>query len=199
VRPVRIAGRVNVSKFNWFRLHPFNNKPDAVKVIVVVVAIFVAYIFWPSAAKAEETYLEVSPTILSGEYSDGMAFMLSEVWKDKYLLGFGVIGNQTCKCNEGKVAVGNNIMIQAQRLVRGPDVFLLRHTQMGMGLAYFYKQNRALGSNLTFGVMIAVHRPDRWWKYLPNDFVVRHYSNAGTATPNTGQDLYPMLRWVKSF
>jgi hypothetical protein len=180
-------------------LHPFNNKPDVVKILAILLTGFLIFLFWPDESKAEDVYVEAGPTVLSGEYSEGMAVMVSGVWDDRWLLGFGVVGNQVCKCNEGEIAVGNNLMVQAQLLVRGPDVFFLRHTQMGIGPAYFQEKNRALGRNLTVGLMVAVARPEHWWKWLPQDLVVRHYSNAGSGTPNMGQDVYPMLRWVRSF
>jgi hypothetical protein len=56
-----------------------------------------------------------------------------------------------------------------------------------------------LGKHLTVGIMLAVRRPDHWWPWLPQYVVASHESNAGSGTPNMGQDAYPGLRWVKSF
>ena len=157
-----------MSKFN-----PFNNNKTA----VIAIAIFVVSFLWIRSCEAAETIVEVGPTILSADYSDGVAIMLSERLQNKYMLGFGLVGDQTCKCSEGDVELGNNIMLQAQRLVT------YKRITLGLGVAYWQNLNRAIGEHLTFALSIEIDLPSKW------DLRIRHYSNAGSGTPNLGQDL----------
>ena len=70
------------------RFNPFNNPKPAIYIIagfIVLVVVFLSY-----EAKAE-TQIEWGPTFASSEYSKGSALFFSEVWQDKYLVGFGLI------------------------------------------------------------------------------------------------------------
>jgi len=171
----------------------FNNNKSALYAIFALIAL--AVLFWANRSEADEvTRLEIGPTVLSGQYSDGVAVMVSEIFNDRYLIGFGLIGQQTGKFNEGDVQVGNNIMLQAQFLVQGPDKWAwARQIELGLGLAYFQETNRVFGRNLTFSLSLGYEKPDRWWRWLPDHYTYRHYSNAGSGSPNAGQDLLFMF------
>lgn len=173
----------------------FNNPKPALYFIIALCIISV--IFLAGRASAEDyTRAEVGPTFLSSEFSSGAAIQLSQVFDDKYLIGFGLVGQQTGKFNEGAIPIGNNIMAQAQLLLQGPEQWAwVEPIEIGLGLAYFQNKNRALGSNLTFSLSVGYERPQHWWSWVPDRITFRHYSNAGTAHPNSGQDLYLMLGW----
>jgi hypothetical protein len=131
----------------------------------------------------------MGPTVLSGELSDGVALLISETWNDRYLLGFGLIGEQTGKFSEGDVFIGNNLFVRAQLLVSGPDKWAwARNIELGIGPAYLQNTNRALGSHFTINISIAFKTPRKGW--LPDRYTIDHFSNAGTAKPNAGQDIY---------
>ena len=87
----------------------FNNNPTAKVLIGVFVVLLI--LFWVSRSNADEvTRFEIGPTAISGKFSDGVAVMVSEVFNDRYLIGFGLIGQQS---RDG-VQIGNNIMLRAQ-------------------------------------------------------------------------------------
>ncbi len=174
----------------------FNNPKPAWYIIWALVIISVVFLATRAAKADEYTRASIGPTVLSGEFSDGVAIQLSQVFDEKYLLGFGLIGQQTGNFSEGPVQVGNNIMLQGQFLLQGPERWAwVEPFEIGLGLAYFQNKNRALGSNLTFSLSVGYERPQHWWRWLPDRITFRHYSNAGTATPNSGQDLPLMLGW----
>jgi len=183
---------------DWFWKHqPFNNDPPALYIIwafIVAVIIFLSLVVTVKA----ETWLEGGATFAGGEPTNGTTIFISEVWQDKYLLGFGLIGDQHRDFNTwgivpGKAVpvrfdIGSNIVVHAQRLVT------YRAVTLGLGVAHWQHTSRILGDTLTFSLFLAYKRPEKWWGWLPNDIRFRHFSNGGTASPNAGQDLL-LLGW----
>ena len=170
----------------------FNNPKPAIYIIWAFVALLILFLIY-NDAEASETRLEVGPTFLSTDPSHGVAVMISEVWADKFLVGFGLIGQQDGKFSEGTVFVENNIMVQGQFVVQGPARWSWsKDIEMGAGLAFFQNTNRALGLPLVFSLTLGYERPQRGWR--PDRFNYRHYSNAGSGSPNGGQDLL-MFGW----
>ena len=155
------------------KFNPFNNPKPAIYFIFAFVALIV--LFLAIDAKAE-TEVEYGATFLSADYSDGAAMFFSEIWADKYLVGFGIIGDQVGKFSEGELPVESNMLIQAQRLVSYKGV------ELGIGVATWQHTNRALGDEFTFSLSAGYSFGNWHVRY-------RHYSNGGTARPNTGQDL----------
>jgi len=73
------------------RFNPFNNPKPAIYFIagfIVLVALFLS-----CEAKAE-TRMDWGATFAGGKYTHGSALFFSEVWQDKYLIGFGLVGDQ---------------------------------------------------------------------------------------------------------
>jgi len=145
-------------------------------------------------AKAEVT-LEVGPTFLSGELAKGGNLSITERWGgpygSRYAVGIGYISEQevlpTWEASQGLPAVElrENLYVHAQRRVsfkmKGcPDWDCI---SLGVGAAYFNDTNRAIGSNFSASLSIEV-RPSKHWSLS-----IRHFSNAGSSTPNMGQDM----------
>jgi len=76
-----------------------------------------------------------------------------------------------------KITVGSNMMVQAQRLVTYKKVTL------GVGVANWQHTSRILGDEFTFSLSVSYRLNDSW------GLRYRHFSNAGTASPNAGQDI----------
>jgi len=156
------------------RFNPFNNPKPAIYFIlgfIVLVALFLSF-----ESKAE-THMEWGPTFASSEYSNGSALFFSEIWQDKYLVGFGLIGDQEGNFKEGTITVKSNMLVQAQRLVTYKKVTL------GIGVARWQHTNRMLGDEFTFALSLSYALNSSW------DIRYRHFSNGGTASPNSGQDI----------
>jgi len=185
---------------DWFWKHqPFNNEPPALYFIwgfIVAVIIFLALSITNKVYG--ETWLEGGVTFAGGTNTNGSAIFFSEVWDNKYLLGFGLVGNQHRTFNvwgiePGKAVpvrfdVGSNMVVHAQRLIT------YRAITLGLGVAGWQHKSRILGDTFTFSLFLAYQRPEKWWGWLPNDIRYRHFSNGGTASPNAGQDLL-LLSW----
>jgi len=72
--------------------------------------------------------------------------------------------------------IRENIFIHAQRIVQ------YKKCEMGIGPAWFQNTSRVSGSNFMFSLMVGCNLSSR-------AFVrIRHVSNAGSASPNLGQD-----------
>ena len=158
------------------KFNPFNNPKSALYFIYAFLAAFIIFALLAKNANAEMR-IEAGAAFLSAEYSEGAAFFFSEVWDGKYLLGLGIVGNQKGVFKEGTINVRSNLVVQAQRLVT------YKRVTLGIGPAYWQHTNRAIGSELLFGLSLGVNVGKNW------DIMYRHFSNGGTATPNSGQDL----------
>lgn len=152
---------------------PFNNPAPA----LVLIAAFIVLFFSIRSCEASETMLEAGVGFLSAEYSQGQYILVSERFAEgKYEVGFGVWGDQECKCNEGRVDLDTNGFFFAQR-----NVFYKRF-EMGLGFGYWQNTNRALGKHVTYQLSLAYNLFDNV------DLRLRHASNAGSGSPNLGQD-----------
>lgn len=139
-----------------------------------ILAIFIAllaFFFWKEAEGAE---FEVGPGLLSGEYSEGGALILNER-VGKWSIGGGYVSKQYCHCTYA-TDLEENIFFHGQRIVE------YKMAEIGIGAAYFQNTNRALGKNLTWSLSIGLGG-DHW------SVRFRHFSNAGSGSPNLGQDL----------
>lgn len=133
--------------------------------------LLLAFFFYKEAKAAE---FELGPTILSGEYSEGGALMVTER-VGRWSIGGGFTSDQYCHCN-WPADLGSNIFFQGQRIVE------YKAFEMGIGAAYWQNTNRALGKNLTWSLSIGAGG-EHW------SVRIRHYSNAGSGRPNLGQDM----------
>lgn len=130
---------------------------------------------------AAETRLEAGPTYLSDESSGGYSVMVSErfgVWD----LGIGYVSEQDVwptweqENGYGEVHIGRNAFVYGQR------VWQRGRFEFALGVAHFSNNNRALGQRTTYPVAIGWNFNERY------SIRLRHFSNAGAAAPNMGQD-----------
>ncbi len=167
------------------RFNPFNNPKPAIYFIAGFIAL--AAVFLSCEAKAE-TQFEWGATFAGGKYSNGSALFFSEVFGDgKYLVGFGLVGDQYRTFNTWgivpgkavptKITVTSNMLVQAQRLIT------FKRVTLGLGVANWQHTSRILGDEFTFALSLSYALNSSW------DIRYRHFSNGGTATPNSGQDL----------
>ena len=153
-------------------------------IYLIVLFLFALFYLFAREAKAD-VQLELGPTNLSGDWAEGGGLLLSERF-GRYDLGIGYISEQrvnvTCgphlpKTSRCDFDIRENIFIHAQRIVK------YKKCEMGIGPTWFQNTSRVFGKQLNFGLMIGCNISDQ-------AFVrIRHWSNAGSASPNLGQDL----------
>ena len=139
--------------------------------LVLVFIILLAFFAYKEANALE---IEGGPGLLSGEYSEGAAVMITESI-GKFDLGGGYVSHQVCHCT-WPAHLESNIFFQAQRILE------YKAAEIGIGAAYWQNTNRALGKNLTWSLSLGVGG-EHW------SIRLRHYSNAGSGRPNLGQDM----------
>ena len=137
-----------------------------------------------------EVSIEAGPTFLSDSRSHGGVLLLSERF-GKYDFGLGYVSEQNVNVPCGSPLarsvrcdydIRENIFVSAQRIVT------FNRCELGIGPAYFSNTNRALGKQFTIGLSAGCHISKKL------SLVIRHYSNAGSGTPNLGQDAL-MIRY----
>jgi hypothetical protein len=153
-------------------------KVEAVFKPVFMVVLFLTVFFgmaYCSDAEAEMR-IEAGPTLLSGEYGDGGMLMFTEKFGD-WSFGMGYITKQQVEDRAGDDnKLKENLFFQAQRHVEWKEI------ELGLGMAYFNNTNRALGKKMAASLSIHWNIDDQW------SLGFRHYSNAGSGSPNMGQD-----------
>ena len=142
---------------------------------VWIVLAFVVVLCFFAYKEANAFEAEVGPGFLSGEYSEGGAAIITERF-GKWSVGGGYVSKQTCHCRY-PADLDENIFFQGQRM------FDYKNAELGIGAAYFQNTNRALGKNLTWSLSLGYRFTDHW------TVRIRHWSNAGSGSPNLGQDL----------
>lgn len=159
---------------NWTR------KLEAVVKPVAIIAVFLGVLTFGFYKEAKaDVQLEVGAGFLSGEFSQGGALVLSERFgpNGRYALGMGYISEQeVTDRSEDFYEVRENLFVFAQRRV------CQRWMCLGIGAAHFNGTNRALGSKFTAALSVELEKGN-WSLNL------RHFSNAGSAPPNMGQDM----------
>lgn len=153
---------------------------------IYLIGLFLLLLFYLFYQEAKaDVHVEIGPTWLSGEFADGGTLLLSERF-GRYDVGIGYVSEQsvTTACGPGlprsvrcDFDVRENIFVQAQRIVK------YKRCEMGIGPAVFQNRSRVFGKTFNFGLMVGCHVTDRFSVRL------RHWSNAGSASPNLGQDL----------
>lgn len=162
-----------MAESNWTR------KLEAiVKPVTIIIAFLALLLFFFAKESKAEVQIEVGAGFLSGEFSQGGALLLTEKFGDgKYLLGMGYVSEQeVTDRSEDFYEVRENLFFMAQRRV------CQRWLCLGIGAAHFNNTNRALGSKLTAALSVEVVK-NNW------SINLRHFSNAGSAVPNMGQDM----------
>ncbi len=162
-----------MSETNWVR-----KLEAAVKPIVLISALLLLVFYGFSREARADVSLEAGATFLSGEYAKGQTMILSEKF-DRYSVSVGYITDQVViDRSKTRNELRANIFLQAMRHVNITEKF-----NLGVGVAYFNGTNRALGSNFTIALLVRYDLSDRL------SLNIRHYSNAGSAPPNMGQDM----------
>jgi hypothetical protein len=150
-------------------------------VLVAIALLIIFFVF----SKANATELELGPTYLKGKYAEGGMLVVSEQLGDKWAVGGGIVTEQfvrTCHRDNPEHQRGcdwdvrENIFFEVQR------VATYKRIKVGLGPAYFQNINRGLGANLNWSIKIGYQFNDKW------SIQARHYSNAGSRSPNLGQD-----------
>jgi len=90
----------------------------------------------------------------------------------------GIIERNYLWADGQKFTLGRNMFIDAQRFWQTPK----KRWEFGIGPAYFQNTNRALAKNFNWSVLVRFNINE------DVSIVVRHWSNAGTAGYNMGQD-----------
>ena len=161
-----------MSEENWTRKLEKIIQPWMIVVIFVLVLLFGFY----KEATADVT-VEVGSGILSGQFSKGAVLSINERFGN-YIIGMGYIAKQeVTPRTEPQTPVDENLFVHGQRMVKLWDV------DLGLGVAYFNSTNRALGSKFTASLSLEYNFNEHW------DIKFRHFSNAGSAAPNMGQDM----------
>ena len=143
---------------------------DGIWIILVFVLVLIFFLY----EEANAVELEIGPAVLSGEYSEGGALIINES-VGKWDIGGGYISKQVCHCNYPD-DLKENIFFHGQRIVE------YKMVEIGIGAAYFQNTNRALGKNLTWSLSLGFGG-EHW------SVRMRHFSNAGSGSPNLGQDM----------
>lgn len=133
-------------------------------------------IAFAAESRAGEVSMEVGAGFLSSRPGGGAAVVLTETWNERYSLSVGWFDKQVCKCRFDTTPVDENIFIQAMREAR------LGKFDFGLGMSYWQNTSRVFGRNMNYAIMIEYNVTPRFSARL------RHWSNAGSAAPNLGQD-----------
>lgn len=150
-------------------------KPWMIVLIFILVALFGFY----KEGRAD-VEVELGPTFLSGEFSDSAVLVINETFDNRYRLGMGVIGPQEVTDRTGtEYEVRTNLFVHGQRVVA-----ITRNLDFGLGVAYFNAKTRWNGSNFVASLSVEYSLGERW------SINYRHWSNAGSASPNMGQDVF---------
>ena len=142
--------------------------------VLVAAFLFIAGLVF-SCDELHAAEIEAGPAFLSGEFSDGGAIVFNAHLTNKWYLGGGYVSEQYCHCT-WPTDMQENIFFHLQRRAQW------RSVEVGLGPAYWQNTNRALGKNLTWSLSLGLVG-DRW------SVRFRHFSNAGTGSPNLGQDM----------
>lgn len=146
----------------------------------MMVALFILILlfgFWKES-KAD-VQVELGPTFLSGEFSDGAALVLNEDW-GKWRIGMGVIGPQEVTDRSGTTYdVRTNLFVHGQRIVAITD-----NLDFSLGVGYMNALTRWNGTKFVASMSVEYSLNDHW------SINYRHFSNAGSASPNMGQDIF---------
>ena len=172
---------MSVTMNNWIRKIEEKFKPW----MMIVVFIILLVIGFANEAKADVdktgVQIELGGGFLSGQYSKAGAIAVQQRFDNKFSIGMGYISEQwVIPRREPKTWVQENLWVQAQRHV---GLQVGGNWDFGIGIAYFNSTNRALGSHFTAALSLEYNFNRKW------NVKLRHFSNAGSARPNMGQDM----------
>lgn len=156
--------------------------------IIVLCILILAMAAFCQEAKSEIT-VEGGAGLLSGEFSGGGTAIVTERWGgpygSRYAVGMGYIYKQhvTDRARD-YYNVNENLFVFVQRRasfnIKGCEWDCI---SIGLGISYFNTLTRWNGSKFNAALSVEIRPTDRWSVNL------RHFSNAGSAKPNMGQDM----------
>lgn len=147
-----------------------------------IVLVFILLVLWGLSKEADAAEITIGPTYLSASSSDGGLLLLSEDI-GKYAFGIGVVSKQVCQCRNDTTEVPVNAFVQAWR-----KVGIYKGLSAGLGVSYWNQTTRVTGSHFNFALSLEYAVTDKL------SLSLRHWSNAGSASPNLGQDAI-MIGW----
>lgn len=160
-----------------------------VKPALIIGAFILLYLLGLSSEAHAEVTIEAGAGLLSGQLSGGETLIITERWggpyKSRYAIGMGYVAEQhVITRSRNRYEPKENLFVFAQRRVS----FNLKGCEwdcisLGLGVGYFNNTNRALGSKFNAALSVEFRPTDRW------SLNIRHFSNAGSASPNMGQDM----------
>jgi hypothetical protein len=147
--------------------------------MMVLAFIIILLLGFHKEANADVT-VEIGPTFLSGELSKSGALIVNQDY-GKWRVGMGLTGAQrVVPRTEPETKVRQNLFVHGQRVVEIAD-----NWDLGLGVAYFNARTRWNGTN--FVASMSIEYGKTRWEHLRIRY--RHFSNAGSASPNMGQDI----------
>lgn len=146
------------------------------KALLAVILLFIA-----TTAQAE-VQIEAGPTYLSGSYSEGQNLILVDRITPEWEIGAIYITEQYCHCTWA-TDLRENMGFMLNR------VWTYKKVEVGLGGSIWQNTNRAFGKKMNFSLMVTYNFNDRF------AIRARHFSNAGSAAPNLGQDMFTNLVW----
>ena len=167
------------------KLKLFDNPKPVVFAIMAVVGMFLLY----KCSDAHAGEIEFGPTF-TGEFNGGVHISYSErvrVDGAAIDLGLTLIGEQDFKGE----TIGNNGNVWVSFVAEKPDGWWgILPGEISIGAAYWInKDSRLIGDELGYQLGVRWLLPEDWPRWAPDAIGVRHWSNAGTAKPNRGQDV----------
>jgi hypothetical protein len=114
--------------------------------------------------------------------------VLNERW-DKWIVGIGWVDQQWVTPRFEREWGGGPVFIDYNLFVHGQRLLKWKKLEIGIGAAYFQNTNRVSGTHFTVSSSIGYH----FNKHLTLN--IRHFSNAGSGSPNLGQDAL-LIGWT---
>ena len=131
------------------------------------------------AASADDIHFEVGAANASYQWTDThYARISARFGDDKWSLGMAHVGEQdfnTCEPWNCPVFTGRQLLVDVTRYVKW------KRLEFGVGPAIAQNRNRVTPAHLNFHVSLGL-------RYKRATLTIHHYSNAGTARYNMGQD-----------
>ena len=143
-----------------------------------IIGAFILLLLFFFSQESEAVEIEIGPTNLSGDWAKGGVLMLTQR-EGHWAFGGGYVSEQfvnTCPRPDCDNDIEANIFFQVHRMVE------YKNWEMGLGPTWFQNTNRALGAHVNWGLSLG-YKHKKW------SIRLRHWSSAGSGSPNLGQDL----------
>jgi hypothetical protein len=163
----------------------FNNPSGAIKLILVVIFLFIAY----AAIADDELEVAVGPTYTS-QFNGGGAITISRRWGGNVDTGLTLLSAQSWE----NVNIGNNGTVWVAFVAHRPAEWVpVLPSEVSIGANYWFKEQSPI-NGCKPGWLLKLTWDLPQWGILPDVLSIDHRSNAGICSPNRGQDML-MLGW----